>query len=355
MEHRPIGETGISLPPIIFGTSALGNLYSSLSNETKSDIVKKCLLYVPKPVVFDSAGKYGAGLALETLGEILENLQIAPKDVIISNKLGWLRAPLSTPEPTFEKGVWMDIKNDALQNINYKGILECWEQGNVLLGENFKPQLVSVHDPDEYLNNTLNEAEFNMRFCHIVEAYKALAVLKSQGKVKAIGIGAKNWKTIRLITKEIDLDWVMIANSMTVYRHPKDLLDFMEQLHVKGVAIINSAVFHSGFLTGGNFFDYVPIKPDSIENLEKFKWREEFFSICKKYDVIPASACVQLAMTPPGVISISLNTSNPDRVKNNVESIECKIPAGFWTDMVNKKLIDIDYPYLLSTLHSDNK
>jgi D-threo-aldose 1-dehydrogenase len=355
MEHKPIGKTGISLPPIIFGTSALGNLYSALSKETKSDIVKECLSHVPKPVVFDTAGKYGAGLALETLGEILENLQVSPKDVIISNKLGWMRTPLSTPEPTFEKGVWMDIKNDALQNISYKGIMECWEQGNELLGGKFKPQLVSVHDPDEYLNNTKSEAEFNICFSHIVEAYKALSVLKSKGKVKAIGIGAKNWKTIRLITKEIDLDWVMFANSMTIYRHPKDLLDFMEQLHVKGVAIINSAVFHSGFLTGGNFFDYVAVKPDSIENREKFKWREEFFSICKKYDVVPANACVQFAMTPPGVISISLNTSNPGRVKNNVESVECKIPAGFWTEMVNKKLIDTDYPYLLSTLHSDNK
>ena len=95
MEHRPIGKTGINLPPIIFGTSALGNLYSALSNETKTDIVKECLSYVPKPVVFDSAGKYGAGLALEKLGEILENLQVAPGDIIISNKLGWLRAPLS--------------------------------------------------------------------------------------------------------------------------------------------------------------------------------------------------------------------------------------------------------------------
>lgn len=355
MEHRPIGKTGINLPPIIFGTSALGNLYSALSNETKTDIVKECLSYVPKPVVFDSAGKYGAGLALEKLGEILEDLQVAPGDIIISNKLGWLRTPLSAPEPTFEKGVWMDIKNDARQNISYQGILECWEQGNVLLGGKFKPQLVSVHDPDEYLNTAQNESELNTRFRHIVEAYKALSVLKSQGKVKAIGVGAKNWKTIQLITNEVDLDWVMFANSMTIYRHPKDLLDFMEQLHVKGVSIINSAVFHAGFLTGGDFFDYVSIKPDSAENRAKFKWREDFFAICKKHDVVPANACVQFAMTPPGVISISLNTSNPDRVKNNVESIECKIPAGFWIDMVKKKLIDNDYPHLLSTLYSENK
>jgi D-threo-aldose 1-dehydrogenase len=346
MEHRPIGKTGISLPPIIFGTSALGNLYSALNDVIKTEIVKECLLHVPKPVVFDSAGKYGAGLALEKLGEILKKLEVAPEDIIISNKLAWLSAPLLTPEPTFEKGVWIDIKNDARQNISYDGILECWEQGNALLGSSFKPQLVSVHDPDEFLGSAGSEKEFNKRYSSIIEAYKALSVLKSQGKVKAIGVGAKNWKTIQIIAQEVNLDWVMFANSMTIYRHPKDLLDFMDRLCIKGVAIINSAVFHAGFLTGGDFFDYVSIKPDSIENKAKFKWREDFFVLCKKYDVVPANACVKFAMTPPGVISISLNTSNPKHVKSNVESVECKIPPGFWKAMVEKGLVESDYPYL---------
>jgi D-threo-aldose 1-dehydrogenase len=346
MKHRPIGNTGINLPPIIFGTSALGNLYSAPSDAIKTEIVKECLSHVSKPVVFDTAGKYGAGLALEKLGEILQNLKADPDDIIISNKLGWLRSPLVGNEPTFEKGVWIDIKNDARQNISYEGILECWEQGNLLLGGSYIPRLASVHDPDEFLNNARNRDEFKLLFSHILEAYKALSVLKSQGKLKAIGVGAKNWKTIRLIANEVDLDWVMIANSMTIYRHPKDLSDFMEQLLAKEVAIINSAVFHAGFLTGGEFFDYVAIKPDSTENRAKFKWREDFFAICKKHDVLPADACVQFAMTPPGVISISLNTSNPDRVRNNVESAECKIQDSFWKAMIDKGLIDKEYNYL---------
>ncbi len=346
MQHRQLGKTGIRIPPVIFGTSALGNLYSAPSDETKTMIVTECLKHVPRPVVFDSAGKYGAGLALEKLGEILRKLEVDPDDVIISNKLGWLRTPLTTSEPTFEKCSWINIKNDVRQYISYEGILECREQGNVLLGGIYKPQLASVHDPDEYLDTAHDKTEFRKLLSNIVDAYKALAVLKSQGKVKAIGVGAKNWKTIRLISGEADLDWVMFANSMTIYRHPKDLLDFMEHLHAKGVGIINSAVFHAGFLTGGDFFDYVPIKPDTAGNRVKFKWREDFFAICKKYNVIPANACVKFAMTPPGVISISLNTSNPARVEENVASVESEIPQDFWKEMREKGLIDKDYPHL---------
>jgi len=334
------------IPPVIFGTSALGNLYSALSDDTKTEIVKESLLNVPKPVVFDSAGKYGAGLALEKLGEILRNLQADPDDIIISNKLGWLRTPLLSAEPTFESGVWSGIKNDARQNIGYEGILECWEQGIKLLGGSFVPQMASVHDPDEYLATARDDEEFKKLFSNITEAYKALDVLKSMGKVKAIGVGAKNWKTIRLIADKVELDWVMIANSLTIYRHPGELLDFMERLNSRGVGIINSAVFHAGFLTGGRFFDYVPIKPDSPENKAKFIWRDNFFALCKKHNVVPANACVQFAMTPPGVISISLNTSDPCRVKENVRSVESEIPSGFWKEMADKGLIDKNYPYL---------
>jgi D-threo-aldose 1-dehydrogenase len=346
MEHTPAGKTGIRLPPIIFGTSAFGNLYSALSDDTLTAIVQECLNHVPKPVVFDSAGKYGAGLALEKLGEILGKLEVPAEDIIISNKLGWLRTPLTGPEPLFEKDVWIDIRHDARQNISYNGIVECMEQGNELLGGKYKPQMVSVHDPDEYLSAAGNSKEFDRRFGNILDAYRALSVLKSEGKAKAIGVGAKNWLTIRMIANEVDLDWAMFANSMTIYRHPKDLLDFMKKLEQKGTAIINSAVFHAGFLTGGEYFDYVRIKPDSEENRLKFQWRDRFFSVCKKHNVVPANACVRFALTPPGVISVSLNTSVPERIKKNVESVECEIPRDFWKEMIEKELIDRDYPYL---------
>lgn len=350
MQHRPLGKTGISLPPVIFGTSALGNLYAAPSDHIKTSIVDECLSSIPGPVVFDTAGKYGAGLALEKLGEILLKLNACPSDIIISNKLGWLRTPLTGPDPTFEKGVWMDIRNDALQAISYDGIMQCWEQGNQLLGKSFTPQLVSVHDPDEYLGRAKNANEFSSLLGNILEAYRALSSLKAGGQVRAVGIGSKDWKTIRLISENTGLDWVMFANSMTIYRHPPELLEFMQRLHERGIAIINSAVFHAGFLTGGEFFDYVRIRPDSEENRSKFSWRKNFFETCKKHNVKPSDACVRFAMSPPGVISISLNTSDPLRVKSNVASVEAVIPGEFWKEMISKKLINSNYPYILNKL-----
>jgi len=346
MKLNEIGKTGIKIPPIIFGTSALGNLYTALSDETKLEIVQQAFEHVPAPVVFDSAGKYGAGLALEKLGECLEKLNIAPENVIISNKLGWKRTPLLTPEPTFEQGVWMDLKNDAIQDISYEGILNCYEQGNELLGGKYFPQLASVHDPDEYLNAATSWKDRDSRFANIVEAYKALADLKKSGKVKAIGVGAKNWKIIEEVSKEVELDWAMFANSMTIMHHPKDLLDFMQSLHSKNISIVNSAVFHAGFLIGGQFFDYRLIQPDTEENKAIFKWRENFFTLCAKHNISPAVACVSFATTAPGVVSIALNTSKPSHIKSNVASVVTKVPAEFWAEMKTNDLIANDYPFL---------
>jgi hypothetical protein len=145
-----VGDLDLEFPRVVFGTATLGNLFVDLPEETKLEISRQWF-ETGKAVVVDTAGKYGAGLALEVIGNNLRALKADPNQVIISNKLGWKRVPLTTDEPTFEPGAWLGLKNDAVQCISYDGILECWAQGNELLGEGYVCQFLSIHDPDEYL------------------------------------------------------------------------------------------------------------------------------------------------------------------------------------------------------------
>ena len=48
----------LDMPPIIFGTSGLGNLFVALSQEVKQEIVKEAIKHTKGRLVFDSAGKY---------------------------------------------------------------------------------------------------------------------------------------------------------------------------------------------------------------------------------------------------------------------------------------------------------
>jgi D-threo-aldose 1-dehydrogenase len=341
-ENGESARSTITLPPVVFGTSGLGNLFVALDEEEKLNIVSECLRLSNGKVVFDSAGKYGAGLALETLGKCLKQLNAQSENVTISNKLGWFRTDLTTEEPTFEPGVWKNLKYDAVQKISYDGIMECYEQGNELLG-GYHAQMVSVHDPDEYIATAKSAGHAEELYEDILDAYKALYELKKQGKVQSVGVGAKDWKVIEHIAKDVELDWIMIANSMTIKRHPKALLDFIEEMDRRGVCLINSAVFHSGFLVGSNYFDYRLIEKGNLQSDALFKWRDDFFKVCNEFSVSPAQACVQFALNVPGIRSIALNTTDSKRVHSNMAMVHATIPDQFWKEMKARQLTEVDF------------
>jgi D-threo-aldose 1-dehydrogenase len=340
--QRPLGKSGLLVPPVIFGTSCLGNLYEAVAYPTKREIVAEISTHSPGPFVLDSAGKYGAGLALEVIGQTLRELQVPASRAIISNKLGWYRVPLNGGEPTFERGVWAAIENDAESRISYEGILQCYEQGCQLIGAGYTSQLVSVHDPDEYLDAAKSSAERAQRFNDVLDAYRALFELKQAGKVKAVGIGSKDWRVIREVSERVNLDWVMFACSLTVYSHPRELLQFIAQLHDRGIGMVNSAVFNAGFLIGGQWFDYR--RPDPLSDASLFEWREKFLMTCKEFAVSPADVCVQFGLAVPGIVAVALNTGRPERIKHNVASATNPIPGELWQRLKREGLVDADFP-----------
>jgi D-threo-aldose 1-dehydrogenase len=343
---RRLGRTGPLVPPIVFGTSALGNLYAAHPPERRLAVLREIVGEARGPVVLDSAGKYGAGLALESIGDGLRALGVRPDQVILSNKLGWLRVPLRGPEPTFEPGVWFGLDHDAEQATGYEGILRCWEQGLALLGPPFRPALVSVHDPDELLARARTPGERDRAWHEIVEAYRALGELKRRGEVALVGVGAKDWTVVRALADAVPLDWVMLACSLTIRHHPEDVVALVDDLRRRGVGVVNSAVFHAGFLTGGEFYDYRRLDPASPADRPHFAWRERFHAVCRAHDVSPALACVRFALSHPAVACVALNTSRPEQVRANVALGETEVEEGFWSTLKDAGLVRRDYPHV---------
>ena len=152
-------------------------------------------------------------------------------------------------------------------------------------------------------------------------------------------MGAKNWKSIERIANDIPLDWVMIANSLTVHSHPADLLTFVERLHGQGTVIINSAVFNGGFLVGRNYYNYVLADESTPEGKALYEWRDRFFAICEAFNIEPAEACFNYSFNIPGISSVALSTTNPDKVKSNIEMATRNIPSTFWDAMREQGLM----------------
>ncbi|TWT97717.1 Pyridoxal 4-dehydrogenase [Botrimarina colliarenosi] len=330
----------LSLPRVVFGSSALGNLYEVVPDERKLAIVRAWLDEGGDSVVIDSAGKYGAGMALEKLGECLRELGASPERVTIGNKLGWCRIPIRGSEPTFEPGAWAGLTHDAEQRISREGILDCWRQGVELLGEPYVPRLLSVHDPDEFLA----AGDPTERWQDLLGAYESLSDLRDRLPDSTLGVGSKDWRVAKRIAEAVRLDWVMLANCVTLYSHPTGVLEFIGQLAAQGIAVVNSGVFNAGFLVGGRYFDYRV--PSPTANAELFRWRETFNQLCTEHQVRPAHVCVQFGLSPAGVESVALNTAHPGRVAENLEIAAQPLPLSFWSAAKENGLIDPAYPHL---------
>lgn len=343
MDRKRLGKTNLEIPRVVFGATSLGNLFRALNDAEKSAIVGQWMRCVEPPVVIDSAGKYGAGLSLEVIGRELAASKVAPSQVIISNKLAWRRVPLTTPQPTFEPDAWIDLKHDAVQDISYDGILRCWEEGNQLLN-GYTAQLVSVHDPDEYLAAAKHPDDRKRRLEDIVGAYRALAELKAAGQVAGVGLGAKNWRIIAELDRLCELEWVMIANSFTIMHHPPELLEFVDSLGKRDVGIINSALFHGGFLTGGDFFDYRKLNPSDRNDAARIRWREKFQATCRELDVDPFHVGVAFGLSHPAVTAVALSSGQASRVETHVGAVEKPIAAEVWSHLKSAGLISYHYP-----------
>ncbi len=321
---------GLETTPVIFGTSCLGNFYRVLPYETKLELARAWFRTAAKPTI-DSAGKYGAGLALESIGRALRELATPPDGITVSVKLGWRRKPLTTPEPTFEPGVWAGLEYDAEQDISYRGIMRCYDEAVELLGGACGIDLVSVHDPDEFLAGGGTAED-------ILGAYRALFELKKAGRVRGVGIGAKDWQVIRSLYDSISFDWVMFACAPTILRHPRELREFMRKLKADQVGIIDSALFNSGFLTGGSMLDYR--KADPVSDAALFQKRADYLAVCKDFSIDPAAAAVEFGFRQPGVVAVCLNTSAPARIPVNASYAQHHAPAEFWAELIRRKVID---------------
>jgi D-threo-aldose 1-dehydrogenase len=108
--------------------------------------------------------------------------------------------------------------------------------------------------------------------------------------------------------------------------------------------MINSAVFHAGFLMGGPWFDYR--QPDPVKEAPLFAWREKFLAICKKFGVKASDVCVQFGLAVPGIVAVALNTGKPERIADNVASATNEIPAALWRALKDEGLVRRDFAHL---------
>ncbi len=288
-----LGESGLTVPPIVFGSAALGNVPQVIPEQRKLAICGEWFRQVESPVFVDVAYEYGDGLALEVLGRMLQRLGVVSDEVIIHLSL------------------------DSNQ------VLDDWEKSCQLLGSEYRPKLVSICNVNEGTWRTIGE-------------------LKAAGMVRGIGIAANDFRALDPLSLQVD--WVILTCGFTLMRHQAERLAGMGELAGRQIPIIASGVFDGGFLVGSNRWDGRAVNSDDPANRSLLAWRTSFAALCHGHGVTPAHACIQFALSGPGVVAVEISSSHPDRVAMNVDCVQRKVPDVFWASMKEEGLLSDDYP-----------
>src|SRR3954471_1499336 len=80
---RALGATGLTLPPIVFGTAALANVPEVIPEQRKLAICGEWFRHVEPPVFIDVAYQERDRLALEVLARMLRRLDVRRDEVVI--------------------------------------------------------------------------------------------------------------------------------------------------------------------------------------------------------------------------------------------------------------------------------
>jgi D-threo-aldose 1-dehydrogenase len=292
----------IELGRLALGTAPIGGLYEAVEDETALAVVDQAwqlgLRY------FDTAPRYGAGLAERRLGA---GLRGRPREeFVVSTKVGRLLGPgrsewVGAPELVD----YFDFSQDAT--------LRSLEQSLGRLGLD-RVDIVFVHDPDDHFDEAL------------AGSFRALRRLRDEGVVRAIGVGANQPAVLCRFAREADPDCFLVAGRFTALDRTAEpeLLPLCEE---KGITVIAGGVFNSGVIVGGTTFDYRTAAPEVVARVARLR------EACERHDVPLPAAAVQFPLRHPAVATVLIGCRTPTEVAEDVRLSALAVPDTLWDEL----------------------
>jgi D-threo-aldose 1-dehydrogenase len=171
--------------------------------------------------------------------------------------------------------------------------------------------------------------------------YRALIELREQGLVKAIGVGVNNWEVMLNFMKAGDFDTLLVAGRYTLLEQEalNELLPLCER---RGTALVIGGGFNGGILATGAVpgakWNYAPAPEHIVAKVKRIE------AVCARHKVPLAAAALQFLLAHPAVASHIPGTRNVAQMNQNIDLMNHKIPATFWSDLKNQDLLHEDAP-----------
>jgi D-threo-aldose 1-dehydrogenase len=169
-----------------------------------------------------------------------------------------------------------------------------------------------------------------------VGAYPALAALREQGLVRAIGIGVNDPAISARFVRETDIDCVLLAGRYSLLEQSAQD-EFLPLALERGIGVLLGGVFNSGILATGAVpgakYNYREAPPPIVSRVRAIE------RVCAAHGVALPHAALAFALAHPAVAAVLLGAASPDEVMRNVAALGSRIPQELWRDLVHERLL----------------
>jgi D-threo-aldose 1-dehydrogenase len=327
------GRVDLEVTSMGYGSAPIGNIFRPISEQEAAAMVHAA--WEAGIRYFDTAPYYGHGLSEARLGAAL---RWYPRDeYVLSTKVG--RVLKAKPRREIDFSPWVDgLPFELHFDYSYDGTMRSIEDSLQRLGTE-RIDIAFIHDCDVFTHGGQRQPGY---FEEAMEgAWRALARLRAEGVIKAVGVGVNEWQVCEQALRRRDFDCFLLAGRYTLLE--QDSLDtFLPLCESRDVAIVLGGGYNSGILATGAVegakYNYGPA-PEPI--LERTRRIEE---VCSANGVSLKAAALQFVLAHPAITTNIPGTRSTKQLQENLDTFREVIPSSFWTELKSRRLLRSDAP-----------
>ena len=302
---------------MIFGGAPIGGLYAPVNDDQAAAALEAA--WTAGIRAFDTAPHYGVGLSEQRIGRFLAGRP--REEFVLSTKVGRRLVPAAGDVEGAE-GFYGTPKLARVRDYSRDGTLATLE-GSLRRLDTDRIDIALIHDPDDYAEEALDGA------------YAALDQLRSEGTIRAVGVGMNQAPLLEWFVERADLDCVLVAGRYS-------LLDtaaahsLFPACQRRGVAVLAAGVFNSGILADprpGTTYDYAPAPADLLDRAQRIR------VVCARYGVPIGAAAIRFVLRHPAVTAVVVGTRNAAEVIEDVSYLTAAVPADLFGELAAERLI----------------
>ncbi|MFE3031776.1 aldo/keto reductase [Streptomyces canus] len=320
MRRNRLGKTDVHVTELGFGGGPLGGLFAPLDDETAAGALEAA--WDSGIRYFDTSPHYGIGHSERRTGALLRDRP--REEFTLSTKVGRLLVP-QDPAGRTDESFAVPATHRRVWDFTRDGVLRSVADSLERMGVD-RIDVLFLHDAEERFEDALRDG------------YPALAELRAQGVVGAIGAGMYDPGKLTRLVREADVDVVMLSGRYTLLDHSA-LDELLPACTDRGVSVLAASVFNSGLLatarpTEGSTFDYAPAAPRLLRRAHRIA------DVCEAHGVTLPELAMAFPLRHPAVAAIVVGMRTAEEVRANTAAFGARIPAQLWDDLRSEGLLD---------------